>query len=61
MNKKYTKIISTSNPVQWYSFQNIKAKNTITLLSNINVFTEQLFSCLLCLNTTMSRRFDMSF
>ena len=61
MNKRYTKIISTANPVQWYSCQHIKAKNTITLLSNINIFTERLFLCQLCLNTTMSRRFDMSF
>ena len=46
MNKSYTKIIPTSNPVQWYNFQQIKAKNTTTFLSNINLFTEQLFSCL---------------
>ena len=43
MNKKYTRI---SNPVQWCNFQQIKAKNTTTLLSNINLFTERLFSCL---------------
>ena len=46
MNKKYTKIISISIPVQWNNFQHIKTKNTITLLLNINSFTEQLFSCL---------------
>ena len=43
MNKKYTKNISTSNPVQ--CLQHIKTKNTITLLLNISLFTEQLFSC----------------
>ena len=46
MNKKYTKIISTSNPVQWYNFQHIKAKNTVTPLSSTNLFVERLFSCL---------------
>ena len=47
MNKKYTKIISTSDPVEWYKFQHINAKNTITLLSNINLFTINLFHVLM--------------